>query len=80
MFYTYVMRSVKSGILYKGFTSELNERIEWHNAGKSKYTSKNIPWELVLFEEHHSKTEALKREKWYKTGVGREWIDAQINN
>jgi putative endonuclease len=74
------MRSVKSGILYKGFTSELNERIQWHNAGKSKYTSKNIPRELVLFEEHHSKTEALKGEKCYKTGVGREWIDAQINN
>jgi putative endonuclease len=78
MFYSYVIKSLKSGILYKGSTEDLNRRLEEHNAGLSNYTSKHIPWELVLFESFETRTEALKREKWYKTGVGREWINNKI--
>jgi putative endonuclease len=37
-----------------------------------------MPWELVLFEEFETRSEAMKREKWYKMGVGRAWIKAQI--
>jgi putative endonuclease len=39
-----------------------------------------MPWKIVLFEEFESRSEAMKREKWYKTGVGREWIDKQLKN
>jgi len=31
-------------------------------------------WELIYKEEFDNKTEALKREKWLKTGVGREYL------
>lgn len=78
MFYTYIILSQKTGILYKGFTTDLEKRLEEHNSGLSSYTSKHIPWILVLFEEHLTKKEALKREKWYKTGVGRDWIKRQL--
>jgi putative endonuclease len=78
MFYTYIIISPKTGILYKGFTTDLEKRLEEHNSGLSNYTSKHIPWKLVLFEEHSTKKEALKREKWYKTGVGRDWIKQQL--
>jgi len=33
---------------------------------------------LVLFEEHKTRSDAMKREKWYKTGVGRDWIKNQL--
>ena len=78
MFYTYIILSQKTGILYKGFTTDLEKRLEEHNSGLSSYTSKHIPWILVLFEVHLTKKEALKREKWYKTGVGRDWIKRQL--
>jgi predicted GIY-YIG superfamily endonuclease len=34
----------------------------------------------VLIEEFKTRSEAMQREKWYKTGVGREWIKTQIVN
>jgi putative endonuclease len=64
-----IAREVKKGT---------KKRLEEHNSGLSNYTSKHIPWKLVLFEEHSTKKEALKREKWYKTGVGRDWIKQQL--
>lgn len=80
MYYSYVIRSIKSGILYKGSTENLEIRLIEHNSGLSNFTSKHTPWELVLFEEFPNRTAALLREKWYKTGVGRDWIKAQILN
>jgi len=80
MFYTCVIQSINTGILYKGFTTDLEKRLDEHNTGLSNFTSKLIPWKLVLFEEHATKKEALKREKWYKTGVGRDWIKQQLEN
>jgi putative endonuclease len=62
--------------LYKGFTENLEQRLIDHNGGLSKYTSKYKPWRLVLFEEHLTKTIALKREKWYK----QELVEIGLNN
>jgi putative endonuclease len=79
-FYAYVLRSEKNGILYKGSTNNINYRLHHHNTGKSPYTSRHMPWELVIVEEFETRSEALRREKWYKSGVGREWIHLQLNN
>jgi len=79
-YYSYVLRSLKNGILYKGSTQDLEKRIATHNKGLVQYSSRHIPWELVLFEEFKTRSEALHREKWYKTGVGREWIKNHITN
>jgi len=78
MFYSYVLRSLKNGILYKGSTENIKSRLDIHNAGLVKFTSKYLPWELIIVEEFESRSEAMKREKWYKTGVGREWINNKI--
>ncbi|MFN6348930.1 MAG: GIY-YIG nuclease family protein, partial [Chitinophagales bacterium] len=50
-YYSYVLRSQKNGILYKGSTENLEKRINYHNQGKVRFTSKYTPWELVLSEE-----------------------------
>lgn len=55
MFYTYVIQSIDTGILYKDFSTDLEKRLDEHNSGLSNYTSKHIPWKLVLFEEHPTK-------------------------
>jgi putative endonuclease len=50
-YYSYVLRSLKNGILYKGSTQDLEKRIATHNKGLVQYSSRHVPWELVLFEE-----------------------------
>ncbi|MFM2037568.1 MAG: hypothetical protein RL432_507 [Bacteroidota bacterium] len=65
--------------MYKGSTQDLQLRVISHNQGRVKFTAKNAPWELVLFEPFATRVEAVQREKWYKTGVGRDWIKQQIN-
>jgi putative endonuclease len=79
-YYSYVLRSEKNGVLYKGSTDDLEKRIKTHNAGKVKFSSKYLPWKLILSEEFETSAEAMRREKWYKTGVGRDWINNQIKN
>ena len=79
-YYSYVLRSTKNGILYKGSTQNLEKRLQTHNSGKVKFTSKNIPWELVVSEEFSTRSEAVKREKWYKSGVGRDWINSKLQS
>lgn len=77
-YYSYVLRSLKNGILYKGSTENIDQRLQSHNSGFVNFTSKHIPWEIVLFEEFETRSEAMQREKWYKTGVGRDWIKEQL--
>lgn len=57
-----------------GFTKDVESRLKQHNSGKTKSTKPYRPWILLFVEEFDSKEEALKREKWLKSGIGREFI------
>jgi len=46
--YVYILRSLKNGRYYVGSTNDLEKRVMEHNAGKSKYTSFSLPFELVF--------------------------------
>ncbi len=82
MFYAYVLRSESSGKLYKGHTNDLERRLREHNdpdRDARKYTKKDPgPWVLVFHEPFETRSEAMKREKFYKSGQGREWLRAQL--
>lgn len=49
----------------------IEKRVNEHNAGKVKSTSRYKPWKLVYFEAYLDKTLARKTEIFYKTGQGR---------
>jgi putative endonuclease len=66
MFYVYIIQSQKDNTFYKGFSEHPLVRFIFHNEGKSKYTSKKIPWKLVALFEFNSKNEALIKEKKIK--------------
>lgn len=73
MFYTYVLISLKTKRLYIGFTSDLKQRFKEHNEGMGgAYTKNNRPFKLVFYEAFFSKKDAVKQEKFYKSGYGRE--------
>lgn len=66
MFYVYIIYSKSLSVYYKGFTTELIKRLEYHNSGKSTYTSKVNDWEFVYSNSFETKREALIEEKRLK--------------
>ncbi len=74
MFVVYILKSTKDGKRYIGMTSDLERRISEHNKGLVKSTRKRKPLELIYTEEFLSKSEALSRDKFFKSGQGREFL------
>ncbi len=71
MYATYVLWSDKLGKRYVGSSKDPLVRLEEHNAAKSRFTSRGIPWHLKYCEFYATRHEALLREKYLKTGSGR---------
>ena len=62
--YAYIVECA-DGTFYCGYTTDLENRIKTHNAGKgAKYTRARLPVILVYFEEFDSKEKAMSRE-WH---------------
>ncbi len=79
-FIVYVLYSEKFNKSYTGHTSNLIERFKSHNSLSTKgYTSKFRPWIVIHVESYNSKSDAIKKEKYLKTGVGREFIKELIS-
>jgi putative endonuclease len=78
--YVYVLRSVKNGDRYIGFTVDLKNRITEHNNGKSKATKPYLPWELIFYEAYRNELDARRREKYLKTTQGREALRKMLND
>jgi len=73
-FYTYVLKSIKDKKLYIGFTDNLRSRIKEHSSGKVKSTKHRLPVELIYYEACLNKEQAIRREKYFKTGFGRRFL------
>ncbi|MDW3197286.1 MAG: GIY-YIG nuclease family protein [Cytophagales bacterium] len=76
----YVLRSLNHNKTYVGLTSDIERRLAEHNAGRSRSTKPNRPWELIYHEEYESRDEARKREKYLKSGSGRELLRKILNS
>ncbi|MBK9152421.1 MAG: GIY-YIG nuclease family protein [Saprospiraceae bacterium] len=78
-FVVYVLYSFKSQICYYGFTTDLIQRYYAHNfSNVFGFTVAHRPWVVLYSEIYASKSEALKREKFLKSGTGREWVKNSI--
>ncbi|MFY8213632.1 MAG: GIY-YIG nuclease family protein [Flavobacterium sp.] len=79
-FVVYILFSKRFNKTYVGFTSNLVERFKSHNQlSKTGFTTKYRPWEVIYVEFFYTKSEALLKEKFFKTGIGREIIKELIN-
>ena len=71
----YILFSITFKKTYVGYTSNLNERLKSHNElGIKGWTIKYRPWELIYKEEFKAKNHAMERERFFKSGKGREKI------
>ncbi|MEA3272927.1 MAG: GIY-YIG nuclease family protein [Patescibacteria group bacterium] len=80
MWYVYVIQSKKDDNFYVGMINDLKRRIQQHNQGKSFATRLRTPFMLVYYEAHSSKYDAVARERFLKTGWGKNWIKRTLNN
>ena len=74
MFYVYVIKSQLRNYIYVGMTNNFQRRIKQHNNGENSTTKAYRPFELIFVEEYNTRVEAREREKYLKSGIGKEFI------
>jgi putative endonuclease len=74
MFYTYILRSLRDNTYYYGVTQNLEERLKEHNHGRIKFTKGHRPYIIHYFESFNERQEALKRERFFKSIDGYNWL------
>ena len=68
----YILRSNADRLRhYVGITSNVRDRLEWHNHGPSGHTVADRPWSLVVAIEFPTEREAVRLERYLKSGSGR---------
>jgi putative endonuclease len=72
MFFVYVLRNRETGRHYTGHSSDVTQRVGQHNSGVTKSTKNRGTWLLVHQEAFATRAEAMRREKYLKSGKGRE--------
>lgn len=79
MYYVYVLKSVRTGWLYRGLARDLRKRVLEHNIGKVKSTRFRRPYTVIYFEGPMTLAEARSREKYFKTSAGRRKLKALLS-
>ena len=58
---------------YTGVSSDLQSRLEAHNAGRCVHTAKHRPWVIDVVVTFADEARALRLEKYLKSGSGVEF-------
>ncbi len=80
MYYTYVLRSEKDGLLYTGFTKDLKLRLKQHKNGEVESTKDRRPLKLIYYEACLERADALKREKYLKSYHGKMFLKNRLKS
>ena len=79
IYFVYILKSIKDGTYYYGSTNNIEKRLEEHNRGKTRYTKGRMPWKLHYCEQFDSRSEAMKRELFFKSIDGYNFLkESQI--
>lgn len=78
MYTVYVLRSLKTGYRYIGQTTDLARRLTEHNLGMTKSIKFQLPFILEHSEEFTTRIEVVRREKFLKSGQGRQWLNENV--
>lgn len=81
MYFVYILKSTLNSKSYVGFTShDVNKRLKQHNIGSNIWTSKNRPFKILYYESYVCKTDAMLRERFFKSGIGKKLKKLIIEN
>ena len=70
----YAIRSAKDRSIYVGMTNDLNRRLKEHHRSRTKSTKSKLPYRLIYKEKAPDRKEARIREKYLKSGIGKEFL------
>ena len=71
LYFVYLLRSILDpDRVYVGMTENLDQRLAEHNAGKSKHTSKYVPWREETYVASTDHQKAVDFERYLKTSSG----------
>jgi putative endonuclease len=74
MFYVYALLSQLRKYIYVGITDNVNRRFLQHQRGYVKTTAPYRPFDMLYIEERPTRIEARIREKYLKSGTGKEFL------
>lgn len=81
MYYVYILKSLKDGNIYTGYTNNLKRRIKQHKLGLVHSTKSRLPINLIYYEAYNSQKDAMEREKYLKSGgKAKNSLKLQIRN
>jgi putative endonuclease len=80
VYYVYILKSSKSGVLYYGYTTDLKKRLLEHNSGKSRFTKGHLPWTLVWYSAFKDQKKAEDFELYLKGGSGKAFVYKRLVN
>lgn len=66
-------------MLYTGYTNNLDNRKKLHDEGQVASTKNRRPLKLIYFEACLNKYDAIAREKYLKSGMGKRYIKNRLN-
>lgn len=73
-YFVYAITSTVRNYIYVGMTNNLVRRISEHNNGYNKTTKPYLPFKTIYIEEFDSRISVRKKEKYLKSGVGKEFL------
>lgn len=79
MYCVYVLKSQRDGMRYTGSGAEAHERLRRHNNGDYRFTKGRRPWKLVYIEQYSTRSEAVRRERFLKSGQERKLLDEHVD-
>jgi putative endonuclease len=74
MYYIYAIKSLVKNYIYVGLTANAERRIAEHNNRKEKTTRSYAPFKTILIEAYDTRPKSRQREKYLKSGVGKEYL------
>jgi len=81
MFYfIYVLLFQNDNKFYTGYTENLKLRLEQHKKGRVKSTKNRGPFKLIYFEGCLSRKDAMHREKYLKTYLGKMFLKNRLKS
>ncbi|MBV6646038.1 MAG: GIY-YIG nuclease family protein [Cyclobacteriaceae bacterium] len=80
MYFVYALKSKIRNYIYVGLTNNLERRFTEHNSGKNRTTKPYGSFDLIYSEEFDSRPEARIREKYLKSGIGKEFLRKLVHN
>ena len=71
MHYVYILLGLKDKKFYIGLTNDVKRRIAEHSRGDNTSTAKRLPLKLVFYEAYIRRSDAQRRERYFKTSKGK---------